>query len=29
MASEIRRAKWKNYRIRYFDSDCKEVTDHA
>ena len=28
-ASEIRRAKWKNYRIRYFDSDCKEVTDHA
>ena len=29
MASEIGRAKWKNYRIRYFDSDCKEVTDNA
>lgn len=29
MASEIRRAKWKNYRIRYFDSNCEEVTDHA
>lgn len=29
MASEIRRAKWKNYRIRYFDSDCKEATVHA
>ena len=29
MASEIKRAKWKNYRIRYFDSNCEEVTDHA
>ena len=29
MESEIRRAKRKNYRIRYFDSDCKEVTDNA
>ena len=29
MASEIKRAKWKNYCIRCFDSDCKEVTDHA
>ncbi len=29
MASEITRAKWKNYRIRYFDTDCREVTDHA
>ena len=29
MASEIKRARWKNYHIRYFDSDCKEVTDHA
>lgn len=29
MAMEIKRARWKNYRIRYFDSKCKEVTDHA
>ncbi len=29
MASEITRAKWKHYRIRYFDTDCREVTDHA
>lgn len=29
MESEIRRARWKNYRIRHFDSDCKEVTDNA
>lgn len=25
MAEEIRRAKWKNYRLRYFSDDCKEV----
>lgn len=29
MASEIKRAKWKNYRLRYFDSNCEEVTDYA
>ena len=29
MDSEIKRAKWKNYRLRYFDSNCEEVTDHA
>ena len=27
MESEIKRATWKNYRIRYFSEDCKEVTD--
>ena len=25
MAAEIRRAKWKNYRLRYFTEDFKEV----
>ena len=25
MAAEIRRARWKNYRIRYFTAECKEV----
>ena len=29
MAAEITRAGWKHYHIRYFDSNCKEVTDHA
>lgn len=29
MASEIKRARLKHYPIRYFDSNCKEVTDHA
>ena len=29
MASEIKRAKWKNYRIRYFDSNCREVRNNA
>ncbi len=29
IAAEIRRARWKNYRIRFFDSNCEEVTDHA
>ena len=27
MEGEIKRARWKNYRIRYFTEDCKEVTD--
>ena len=26
MESEICRAKWKNYRLRYFTEDCEEVT---
>lgn len=26
MAAEIKRAKWKNYRLRYFSSSCDEVT---
>ena len=25
MAAEIRRAKWKNYRLRYFNESCEEV----
>ena len=25
MADEIKRARWKSYRIRYFTDDCKEV----
>lgn len=25
MEAEIKRAKWKNYRLRYFTEDCKEV----
>lgn len=29
MSAEIERAKRKNYRIRYFDSDLKEVTRYA
>jgi len=29
MASEIKRARWKNYRIRYFNSECMEGSDHA
>ena len=29
METEIERAKRKNYTIRYFDSNLKEVTDHA
>jgi len=24
MQAEIRRAKWKNYRLRYFTEDCQE-----
>ena len=27
MAAEIRRARWKNYRLRYFTDDFKEVQD--
>lgn len=29
MAAEIERAKRKNYAIRYFNSDLKEVTENA
>ena len=25
MADEIKRAKWKNYRLRYFNESCEEV----
>lgn len=25
MAAEIKRAKWKNYRLRYFNENCEEV----
>jgi len=25
MESEIKRARWKNYRLRYFSESCKEV----
>lgn len=25
MEAEIKRAKWKNYRLRYFTEDCEEV----
>lgn len=27
MAAEIKRAKWKNYRLRYFTDECEEVQD--
>ena len=27
MAAEIKRARWKNYRLRYFTDDFKEVHD--
>ena len=26
MTAEIKRARWKNYRLRYFDESCKEVS---
>ena len=29
MEAEIRRAKWKNYRLKYFTTACEEVTDYA
>ena len=25
MAAEIKRAKWKDYRLRYFNENCEEV----
>ncbi|MEG1565023.1 MAG: DUF4406 domain-containing protein [Bacteroides sp.] len=25
MEAEIKRARWKNYRLRYFDENCEEV----
>ena len=25
MEAEIRRARWKNYRLRYFTNNCEEV----
>ncbi len=25
MEAEIKRARWKNYRLRYFTEECKEV----
>ena len=27
MEAEIKRAKWKGYRLRYFNEDCEEVQD--
>ena len=29
MEAEIKRAKRKNYRLRYFTDECKEVLNHA
>ncbi len=29
MEVEIKRAKWKNYRLRYFTENCEEVQSHA
>jgi len=29
MEAEIKRARWKNYRLRYFTEDCKEVSPRA
>ena len=29
MESEIKRARWKNYRLRYFTENCEEVQNHA
>lgn len=29
MKSEIKTAKWRNYRIRYFNENCEEVCDRA
>ena len=26
MTAEIKRARWKNYRLRFFDEDCTEVS---
>ena len=29
MEAEIKRARWKNYRLRYFTEDCEEVSPRA
>ena len=29
MEAEIKRAKWKGYRLRYFTENCEEVIEHA
>ena len=29
MEAEIKRAKWKDYRLRYFNENCEEVQNHA
>lgn len=29
METEIKRAKWKDYRLRYFTENCEEVIEHA
>ena len=29
MQAEIKRAKWKNYRLRYFNENCEEVSEYA
>ena len=29
MVAEIRRAKWKNYRLRFFNEACEEVKQNA
>ena len=29
MKAEIKRARWKNYRLRHFTENCEEVLNHA
>lgn len=29
MEAEIKRATWKDYRLRYFTENCEEVSEHA
>lgn len=29
MDAEIKRARWKNYRLRYFTEKCEEVSDYV
>mgnify|MGYP000916273658 FL=1 len=29
MEAEIKRAKWKDYRLRYFTENCEEVSEYA
>jgi len=29
MEAEIKRAKWKDYRLRYFNENCEEVSEYA